>query len=81
MRRTIKSQLPGIFYRRPSPNAELYVSEGDAVRPGDVVGLIEIMKTFYEVTSDADGVVARFLVEHEALIEVGQDLVELAEPA
>jgi len=51
------------------------------VRPGDVVGLIEIMKTFYEVRSDADGVVARFLVENEALIEVGQDLVELAEPA
>jgi biotin carboxyl carrier protein len=79
--RRIKSQLPGIFHRRPSPNADLYVREGDAVRPGDVVGLIEIMKTFYEVTCDADGVVARFLVENEALIEVGQDLVELAEPA
>ena len=81
MKRTIKSQLPGIFYRRPSPNADLYIREGEAVRPGDVVGLIEIMKTFYEVTSDANGIVARFLVENEALIEVGQDLVELAEPA
>jgi acetyl-CoA carboxylase biotin carboxyl carrier protein len=53
------------------------VSEGDAVKAGDVVGLVEIMKSFHEITADADGRVARFLVDNEALVDVGEDLIEL----
>jgi biotin carboxyl carrier protein len=77
MEQTIKSQLPGTFYRRPSPHADPYVAEGDTVQPGDVVGVIEIMKNFYEVKSESVGVVARFLVENEALVEAGQDILAL----
>jgi acetyl-CoA carboxylase biotin carboxyl carrier protein len=77
MEQTIKAPLPGIFYRRPNPEADPYVGEGDAVQPGDVVGLIEIMKNFYEVKSGAAGVIARFLVENEALVEAEQDVVVL----
>ena len=79
MPETIKSPYPGTFYRRPSPEADPYVSEGDRVAAGDVVGLIEIMKNFYEVMSDSAGVVERFLVENEGLVEAGQDLVVLGE--
>ena len=50
MPQTIKSPYPGTFYRRPNPKADPYVSEGQTVEVGDVVGLIEIMKNFYEVT-------------------------------
>jgi acetyl-CoA carboxylase biotin carboxyl carrier protein len=74
---TIKTPLPGTFYRRPSPDANPYVEEGDTVSAGDVVGLIEIMKTFHEIRSDADGVVARFLVENEELVDAGQDIIAL----
>ena len=77
---TIKSPLPGTFYRRPNPESEPYVSEGDEVKPGDVVGLIEIMKSFHEVVSDSQGVLARFLVENEDLVDAGQDIIAL-EPA
>jgi biotin carboxyl carrier protein len=77
--KTIKSPYPGTFYRRPSPESDPYVSEGDRVRPGDVVGLVEIMKSFHEVQSDGDGTVERFLVENEDLVEAGQDLVVLAD--
>jgi acetyl-CoA carboxylase biotin carboxyl carrier protein len=77
MEQTIKSPLPGIFYRRPSPDADPYVDEGNTVQPGDVVGMIEIMKNFYEVKSESVGVVARFLVENEALVEAGQDILAL----
>jgi acetyl-CoA carboxylase biotin carboxyl carrier protein len=79
MEHTIKSPLPGIFYRRPNPDADLYVSEGDTVQPGDVVGLIEIMKNFYEVESDAAGTVVRFLIENEDPVEAGQDVLVLGE--
>jgi biotin carboxyl carrier protein len=75
--KTIKSPYPGTFYRRPSPDADPYVNEGDTVRPGDVVGLVEIMKNFHEVTSAEEGVVERFLVENEDLVEAGQDVIAL----
>lgn len=73
----VKTPLPGTFYRRPSPEAEPFVEEGDSIAAGDVVGLIEIMKTFHEIRSDADGVVARFLVENEELVDAGQDIIAL----
>jgi acetyl-CoA carboxylase biotin carboxyl carrier protein len=77
MEQTIKSPLPGTFYRRPDPQGEPYVQEGDTVEPGDVVGLVEIMKTFHEIHSDAAGRVARFLVENSALVDAGQDIIAL----
>jgi len=72
---TLKSPFPGTFYRRPDPNSEPYVTEGDVVRPGDVVGIVEIMKSFHEVVSDIEGRIARFLVENEDLVDVGQDII------
>jgi acetyl-CoA carboxylase biotin carboxyl carrier protein len=75
--RAIASPLPGTFYRRPNPQADPYVSEGDEVKAGDVVGLIEIMKTFHEVTSDAAGRVVRFLVENADLVDAGQEIIVL----
>ena len=77
MPRTIKSPLPGTFFRRPNPTADPYVEEGDEVRAGDVVGLVEIMKSFHEIQSDSGGRIARFLVENEDLVEAGQDIIEL----
>jgi biotin carboxyl carrier protein len=74
---TIKSPLPGTFYRRPSPDADPFISEGDRVKHNDVVGLVEIMKSFHEIRSDAEGVVGRFLVENEELVEAGQDIIAL----
>ncbi len=75
--RTVRSPLPGTFYRRPSPDADPFVQEGDAVSPGDVVGVVEVMKTYYEVKADQAGVVDRFLIENEDPIDAGQDILAL----
>ncbi len=75
--KTIKSPYPGTFYRRSSPEAEPYVSEGDEIEAGQVVGLVEIMKNFHEIKSDEAGRVVSVLLENEALIEAGQDVIEL----
>ncbi len=45
----ILSPLPGTFYRRPAPDKPTYKEPGDAVAVGDALGLVEVMKTFYEV--------------------------------
>ena len=75
--KTIKAPLPGTFYRQSDPNSDPFVTEGDEVKPGDVVGLVEIMKSFHEVKSEDSGVVERFLVENEDTVEAGQDLTVL----
>lgn len=75
--KTIKSPIPGTFYRRPSPDADPYVSEGQAIGAGDVVGVVEIMKTFHEVRSADSGVLDRFLVGNEETVEADQDIAEL----
>ena len=73
----IPSPLPGVFYRRPSPDKDEYVSEGDEVTEGQTIGLIEVMKNFTELKATAAGTVKEFLVEDESEVSVGQDVVVL----
>lgn len=73
----IRSPLPGVFYRRPSPEEANYKEVGDAVKAGDVIGLIEVMKTFTEVKSEASGTITSFVVDNEDAIMPGQVLVEV----
>ena len=75
--KTVKAQMPGTFYRRPDPESDPYVNEGDSVSAGDTVGLIEVMKSFHEVKAEEDGMVSKFLVDHEEAVDAGQDIVEL----
>jgi acetyl-CoA carboxylase biotin carboxyl carrier protein len=77
--RTIRTQIPGTFYRRPSPDAEPFVAEGATVSAGDVVGLVEIMKSFHEIKSEESGTVERFLVENDDAVEAGQDIATLSD--
>ncbi len=77
MAKTVRAQMPGTFYRRPDPDSDFYVEEGDAVSAGDTVGLIEVMKSFHEVRTEESGTVSKFLVEHEDAVDAGQDLLEL----
>lgn len=44
---------------------------------GDVIGVIEIMKTFYEVKADRAGTAVRFLIENEGTVEAGEPLLEI----
>lgn len=77
MTATIRSPLPGVFYRRPNPGAPPFVKEGDRVDRGDTIGLVEVMKQFVPVKADVSGVVKRFLVEDAGEVEAGQAVVEL----
>lgn len=77
MSKKIVSPLPGVFYRRPAPDQEVFVKEGDTVQAGDVVGLIEVMKNFYEIKAEVEGVVDKILVDNEAVVDAGQALMAL----
>ena len=71
------SPLPGTFYRRPSPDKPPYKNDGDKVAKGDVVGLIEVMKSFTEVKADAAGKI-KFIAENEEPVMAGQPLAEIS---
>jgi biotin carboxyl carrier protein len=73
----ILSPLPGTFYRRPAPDQPAFKEEGDAVAKGDVIGLVEVMKSFYEVKSEVDGTIKAFLVENEGAVQAAQPLVDV----
>ena len=77
MAKTVKAQMPGTFYRRPDPDSDYYVEEGGSVSVGDVVGLIEVMKSFHEVKAGEEGTVSKILVENEDAVDAGQDLLEI----
>ena len=74
----ILSPLPGTFYRRPAPDQPAYKEVGDSVAKGEVIGLVEVMKSFHEVKAEVEGEVTEFLVENEGPVQAGQPLVSLA---
>lgn len=73
----IKSPLPGVFYRRPSPDSAPFRNDGDAVATADVIGLVEVMKSFHEIKAGVSGNGIRFLVDDGDAIMAGQVLAEL----
>jgi acetyl-CoA carboxylase biotin carboxyl carrier protein len=73
----ILSPLPGTFYRKPAPDKPNHKNDGDGVALGEVIGLVEVMKSFHEVQSDAGGKIVRFLVENEEPVMAGQPLAEV----
>lgn len=74
---TIKATMPGVFYRRPAPDAEPYVDVGQRVSPGQTIALIEVMKTFNEVRAETGGTVTAFLIDDGEEVAMGQDILEL----
>ena len=78
MAKHILSPLPGTFYRKPAPDKPHYKNEGDVIAIGDVIGLIEVMKSFNEVKADQAGKIVKIFADNEEPVMAGQQLVELA---
>ena len=75
--KTIQAPIPGTFYRSPSPGEPPFKREGDSVAAGDPVGLIEVMKTFVQVTAEEAGTLVAFHVENEDAVMAAQPLYDI----
>ena len=73
----VTSPLVGTFYSSASPEAEAFVKEGDTVKKGQVLGIIEAMKLMNEIESEYDGVVEAVLANNEDVVEYGQPLFRI----
>ncbi|GAB4446553.1 MAG: acetyl-CoA carboxylase biotin carboxyl carrier protein [Chloroflexi bacterium OHK40] len=72
---TVVAPMVGTFYSAPSPRDPAFVQEGDEIRIGDTIGIIEAMKMMNEIESEVAGRVARILVKNGQPVEYGQPLM------
>ena len=71
----VKSPMVGVAYLSPDPSAPSYVKEGQHVKEGDTLLVIEAMKTFNEIKSPKSGVIQKIIVLNSQPVEFGDDLV------
>ena len=70
----VLSPMPGTFYRAPSPDDPPFVKEGDSVKKGDPLCIIEAMKIMNEIESEDIGVIQKIIVESGQAVEFNQPL-------
>jgi acetyl-CoA carboxylase biotin carboxyl carrier protein len=73
----VAAPVLGVFYRRGGPDQPAFVEPGGRVAKGQVIGLIEVMKSYHEVTAPVDGVLAHFAIEDGQFVEYGQEIARI----
>ena len=71
---TVEAPMVGTFYRAPKPDAPPFVAEGDMVKEGQVICIVEAMKLMNEIESKVAGRIAKVVVENGQPVEFGQPL-------
>jgi acetyl-CoA carboxylase biotin carboxyl carrier protein len=70
----ILSPFVGTFYRSPSPDGEPYAKEGQTIKKGDSLCIVEAMKLMNEIESELNGVILKVLVQNGQPVEFGEPL-------
>lgn len=70
----VESPLVGTFYRKPSPDAEAFVKEGDSVSKGATLCIVEAMKLMNEIEAPISGRIERILIPDGHVVEYGEVL-------
>ena len=71
---TIKSPMIGTFYRKPSPDKDVFVNVGSEVKKDTVVCVIEAMKLFNQIEAEVSGKIVKILVDDASPVEYDQPL-------
>ena len=71
----LKSPMVGTAYLAPEPGAKQFIEEGQSVKIGQVLLIIEAMKTMNEITADKNGIIKKIFVKNESPVEFGEPLV------
>ncbi len=70
----ITSPMVGTFYRKPSPEADLFLNVGDTISEGQTLCIIEAMKVMNEIKSEVSGTVTEILIEDGTPVQFGEAL-------
>lgn len=71
----LKSPMVGTVYVSAEPGAPAFIAEGDSVKKGQTLLIVEAMKVMNPITAPQDGTVTKILVKNAQPIEFGEVLV------
>ena len=71
----VKSPMVGVAYLSADPNTPPYVKIGQHVKAGDILLLIEAMKTFNEIKAPKSGVIKKIVALNSQPVEFGDNLI------
>ncbi|MDZ7640354.1 MAG: acetyl-CoA carboxylase biotin carboxyl carrier protein [Bryobacterales bacterium] len=74
---TVKSPIVGTYYSSAAPGSAPFASVGDAVKPGQVLCIIESMKLMNEIECEHSGVIVSLFVENAQPVEYGEPLMAI----
>ena len=67
--------MVGVVYLSPDPSKPPYIKEGQHIKQGDTLMLIEAMKTFNEIKAPKSGVIKKIAVLNSQPVEFGEPLI------
>ncbi|MCD8554066.1 acetyl-CoA carboxylase biotin carboxyl carrier protein [Seleniivibrio sp.] len=70
----VKSPIVGTLYEAPAPGAAPFVSEGDTVRAGQTLCIVEAMKIMNEIEAEFDCVIKKRVVMNGKPVEYGETI-------
>ena len=73
-RGAVTSPMVGTVYTAPEPGAADFISEGDMVKAGQTLFIVEAMKVMNPITAPSAGKVTKILVQNAQPIEFGEAL-------
>jgi oxaloacetate decarboxylase alpha subunit len=73
----VTSPMVGTFYRQPEPGADPFAREGDFVKKGQVLCIIEAMKLMNEIESEHEGQLVKVFVDNGQPVQYGDQLFAL----
>jgi len=73
----VTSPIVGTAYLAPEPGAKNFIEEGQKIKKGQTIMIVEAMKTMNHVPSTKDGVVSKILVKDGEPVEFGQPLISI----
>ena len=71
----LTSPMVGTVYLSPEPKAKAFIKQGQTIKKGDTLLIIEAMKTFNPIKSEKSGKIENILVNDAEQVEFGQPLV------
>jgi len=70
----VESPIVGTFYGRPGPEKDSFVKEGQSVKKGDTLCIIEAMKLMNEIEAPVSGRIEKILLPDSKVVEYGEIL-------
>ena len=75
----VVAPMVGMFFRSRAPGEPPYVKEGDRVKKGQILCIIEAMKLMNEIECEIDGEIVEIMVDDGQAVEYGQTLFLIKE--